>query len=60
MTITIQDQIKAVAREIALRERVYPKWIAQKKMGEEMADREIKLMHAVLATLMELRKEKGL
>ncbi|HUC70346.1 MAG TPA: hypothetical protein VMS01_04060 [Stellaceae bacterium] len=45
-------QIACVKREIALRERVYPKWVAGGRMKQEAADRELTTMRAVLATML--------
>ena len=45
---TVHDKIKSIAREIALRKRVYPKWIANGKMDSNAALREISIMEAIL------------
>jgi hypothetical protein len=55
MEIDIGMQIKAVAREVAMRERLYPKWVEQGKMKLDMAEREIANMKAVLDTLIKVR-----
>lgn len=55
--ITIEDQIKAVEREIGMRRRVYPNWVASKRMSQEKADKEIAAMEAVLETLKEVQKQ---
>lgn len=49
--ISIGDQIRAVKREIAMRERVYPRRVAAKQMKAEAAEHELAAMRAVLATL---------
>lgn len=49
---TIHEQIKAVEREIGMRNRVYPRRIADGKMSEEKAAHEIACMRAVLETLL--------
>jgi hypothetical protein len=50
--ITIDEQITCVKREIAMRERVYPRYVAQGgKMTQRKADHEIAAMKAVLETL---------
>lgn len=51
MSITIEQQIKCVAREIKMRESVYPKWVASHKMSQDAADNQIACMKAVLETL---------
>lgn len=50
-TVGIARQIACVKREIALRERVYPKWIAAGRLSQKIADNELSAMRAVLATL---------
>lgn len=52
--VTIADQIRAVQREIAMRETNYPKWVQAKRMKQEQADHEIAAMKAVLATVVGL------
>lgn len=49
--VTVAEQIAAVEREIAMRGRVYPRWVAAGKMTQAKADAEIRAMRAVLATL---------
>jgi hypothetical protein len=49
--ITLEQQIASVAREIGMRERVYPAWVRGKRMSQEKADHEIAAMKAVLVTL---------
>lgn len=51
MKITLDQQIKCVRREIALRERVYPKWVREGKKKPYDAAFEIAAMKAVLKTL---------
>jgi hypothetical protein len=53
--VGIQDLIICVKREIAMRERVYPRRIAAGHMGQELAWREIATMRAVLQTLLECK-----
>lgn len=59
MTITLEQQIKSVRREIAMRERVYPAWVRGGKMKQENADYEIEAMKSVAATLETLLHEKA-
>ena len=49
--MSIEDQIACVKREIGMREKVYPRWIEQKRMTQAKADKEIETMKAVLVTL---------
>lgn len=53
--ITLQDQIAEIEREVVLRERVYPRWIASGKLPQHKADRQLAVMTAVLQTLYELK-----
>jgi hypothetical protein len=58
-TKTLAEQIACVKREIAMRERVYPRWVAAGKMKDSQASHEIECMRAILATLEALPKEQG-
>lgn len=51
MTVSLPEQIKCVEREIAMRRRVYPRWVADKRMTQAKADHELAAMEAVLETL---------
>ena len=46
---TREMKCAAIEREIKLRERVYPRRVAEKKMTQKQADREIAVMRAILA-----------
>lgn len=48
---TTQEQIAEVKRELAMRERVYPKFVASGRMKQPAADRQIEIMRDVLARL---------
>lgn len=50
-TYTLEQQIKVVEREIAVRKRVYPRLVANARMKPERAAFEMGVMKAVLATL---------
>ncbi len=47
----LHNQIAALKREVALRERNYPRWIADNRMGKLEADYEIAVFKALLARL---------
>ena len=53
--IRLAEQIKCVARELALRVNTYPKWVAAGNMKQDFADHQIACMKAVLATLVGLQ-----
>lgn len=54
MSASIAEQIASVEREIRMRERVYPRWVEQRRMMAKTAEHEIACMRAVLATLRQL------
>lgn len=49
--IPLVQQIASAKRELAMRERVYPKWVEARKMTEAAASHEIECMRAIVATL---------
>lgn len=51
LPIDLTAQVQEVEREIKLRRRVYPRWIADGRLSQGAADRQIETMKAVLATL---------
>jgi hypothetical protein len=53
--IGLPEQIACVEREIALRHRVYPRRVADRKMTQALADKQIAAMSAVLETLLFVR-----
>ena len=48
---TLEEQIKEVEREIALRKSVYPRWIEKGKLKPDKAARQIETMEAVARSL---------
>lgn len=54
--IPLEVQIACVEREIVMRKRAYPRWVANGTMTQGKADREIEQMAAVLKTLQGLLK----
>lgn len=53
--ISLDDQIKAVGREIGLRKAVYPRQVGQGRMSQKTADHEIAAMQAVYQRLKEAK-----
>jgi hypothetical protein len=49
--VPLPEQIMCVQREIAMRERAYPRFVAKGSMKLDRAEREIVVMRAVLETL---------
>ena len=54
-TISLAQQIACVKREIALRVRVYPGFVRQRRMTQDQADKEVACMQGVLHTLTALQ-----
>jgi hypothetical protein len=42
------DKLKSLKRELFLRERVYPRRIAERKMTEQQAQHELEIMKAIV------------
>ncbi len=57
--ITTDEQIAEVKREIAMRNKVYPKWIEAGSMKKSKAGFQILVMEAVLISLQEIAKQKA-
>ncbi len=57
--IPLEAQIAEVRREIAMRIRVYGRWVEQRKMKQSKADAQIELMRAVEESLKELGLRDG-
>lgn len=51
VTVPLEKQIAAISRELALREKCYPNWVASRRMTQAKADDEIIAMQAVLDNL---------
>ncbi len=43
------EKYECAKREVRMRKRVYPRWVAQGKMTQAQADREIAIMEAIAA-----------
>lgn len=49
--IDIEAQVACARREVAMRKRVYPRWIESGRFSQAKADHEIAAMEAIIATL---------
>ncbi len=58
MAVPIQSKINTARREVAFCMRRYPLLVEQGKMTPAQADKEIRAMQAIVATLEALRQEK--
>jgi hypothetical protein len=56
MSYSAHDKLESIEREIRMRRRVYPGWIAAKRMSKEKADHEISVMEAIAE---DYRKQTG-
>lgn len=56
VVISVDDMIAEVKREISYRQYVYPKWVASSRMKATDADRRLRAMEAVLASLQAHKK----
>lgn len=57
--ISLDEMIVEIEREIALRQRVYPYRIAQRKLSRARADRQIEIMREVARFLLAQRQVKA-
>lgn len=51
----IDEQIACIVREIAMRQRVYPRFIERGTLSKEKAAKELRVMSEVLGTLKEVK-----
>lgn len=51
--IQFSDMLACVDRELAMRRKVYPRWVGQKKLTQAAADLEILRMRAVRLCIIE-------
>jgi hypothetical protein len=49
--VNLNDLLGCCRRELAVRQRVYPKWVAKGTMKQDKADQEIELMRTVVEFL---------
>jgi hypothetical protein len=60
--VSYDDMIACAKRELAMRKRVYPRWVADDRMTQDKADKEIAHMTAILEHLLKAagRREENL
>jgi hypothetical protein len=56
--ITLQEQIAEAQRELALRKKCYPQWVKAGKLDAGDAQYQIRVMEAIVRTLMQLDAEQ--
>lgn len=59
MKVSLQSQIHAVSREIAQREKVYPRLVSKGSMRRSEAELHIEHMQAVLRTLLWFKEHEA-
>lgn len=52
--VSLRRQLECVLREIGMRERNYPRWVAEGRLPQAKADDELAAMRAVAETLRSL------
>jgi hypothetical protein len=57
MAVSLQSQVECAKRELAMRRRVYPRFIENGSMTGQKANQELAAMEAIVATLQRLRDE---
>lgn len=53
MTISREQKRLCIERELKMRRRVYPRWVADNRMSQQKADEEVATMEAILADYQE-------
>ena len=53
--ITLDDELVELTRELLLRRKVYPRWVANGQVTQARADRQIAVMESALNRLMALK-----
>jgi hypothetical protein len=54
--VSLKDQIACARRELAIRQRVFPKRVLTKQMTQESCDKELAAMTAIIDTLERLER----
>jgi hypothetical protein len=58
--ISLAAEIADVKRELAMRERVYPRWVAAGKLTQAKADLQLRIMRRVLQRLLQAEQSGSL
>jgi hypothetical protein len=54
--IPLEQQVHCAERELGKRKQFYPKWVAEGRMNQLKADREIAAMSAIVETLKNVKQ----
>lgn len=58
MTVTLDDEIAELKRELHIRRRKYPQWVTSGQMTQDTADLQMARMEATLNRLLAIKAEK--
>lgn len=58
MSVTTKEKYKEIKRELDLRKNCYPKWVLQGRMTQQIADKHIEVMEAILKDYEEKLKQE--
>jgi hypothetical protein len=56
----LAEQIQCAERELAMRQKLYPRWVAGGRMKRDKSEKEIACMVAIIQTLKGLRDDRAL
>lgn len=56
--MTTQEKIKEIQRELNMRKIVFPTWVLQGRIKEDVANKRIKIMEEILADYQEKAKQE--
>lgn len=56
-SVSFDDQLKEIDRELAMRARCYPGWVAKGTLKQETADKNMLVMRAVRQTVVNARQQ---
>lgn len=55
---TTEEKMKEIQRELNMRKRVFPTWVLQGRITQQVADKRIKIMEEILKDYQEKAKEE--
>lgn len=55
---TTQEKIKEIERELKMRKKVFPTWVLQGRVKQDVADKRIEIMEEILKDYQEKAKEE--
>jgi hypothetical protein len=55
--IDARTKLKCAERELRMRRKVYPRWVAENQLSQEVADRQIAVMAAIVEDYRKLAEQ---